>query len=238
MSVREQNIKNLPEFSDFPDDVIHRIASVCVPRTFEQNQNIYFSGQEKGRFYILLFGEVEIYQSGGGKRVVIQVLKPGDFLGDLSFTNHDAPLAGSHARTKTSARVCSMSGTEVKSILQSSIPFALLLLTTLRDRLHQAESKIKDLAISSAETRVINEIFRYVMRHGHKNGAYWQIEKKITHQALADMTGIARETATKVLGALEKEKVISWSDDGFLRLHHENIMRVCPQCLIMKAEKK
>lgn len=238
MSIRESDLKTLPHFSDFSEETRKRIAFSCVPRTFDKNQNIYFSGQEKGRFYILLSGEVEIYQTGEGKRVVIQILNPGDFFGDLSFTDHDAPVAGSHARAKMSASVCSMSAAELQSILHSSASFAILLLTTLRDRLHQAENKIKDLAVSSAETRVINELLRYIIRHGKDTGAYWQIEKKLTHQTLADMTGIARETTTKVLGILEKEGVISWSDKGLLRLHRENILRVCPQCLIMKAWKK
>ncbi len=237
MSIRESELKTLPNFSDFPEETVRRIGAVCVPRTFDKDQSIYFSGQEKERFYILLSGEVEIYQTGEGKRVVIQILKPGDFFGDLSFTNHSAPLAGSHARAKTAASVCSMSTAELKSILHSSVPFALLLLTTLRDRLHQAESKIKDLAVSSVETRVINELFRYIVRHGREDGAFWKIEKKLTHQFIADMTGIARETATKVLGVLEKAGALSWSDEGFLLLHRENIMRVCPQCLMMKAKK-
>ncbi|GEM_PF-2877241 len=237
MSIRESELNTLLNFSDFPEETVRRIAAACVPRVFNKGQTVYFSGQEKGRFSILLSGEVEIYQTGGGKRVVIQMLKPGDFFGDLSFTDHAAELAGSHARAKMPSGVCSMSAADLKSILHSSFPFTLLLLTALRDRLHQAESKIKDLAISSVETRVINELFRYIVRHGREDGAFWKIEKKLTHQFIADMTGIARETATKVLGALEKAEALSWSDEGFLTLHRENIMRVCPQCLMMKAEK-
>jgi CRP/FNR family transcriptional regulator len=238
MSIRESELKILPNFSDFPEKALRRIASACVPRTFDKDQTIYFSGQEKERFYLLLSGEVEIYQTGEGKRVVIQALKPGDFFGDLSFTDHAVPLAGSHARAKMETSVCySMSTADLKLILRSYASFAVLLLTALRDRLHQAESKIKDLAVSSAETRVINELFRYIIRHGRENGGFWQIDKKLTHQSIADMVGIARETTTKVLGALEKEKVISWSNDGFLNLHHENATRVCPQCLMMKTKK-
>lgn len=237
MSVRESTLRSLPHFADFPDGAISSIASACVPRAFDKGQVVYFSGQEKGKFYVLVSGEIEVYRTGEGRRIIIQTLRPGDFFGDLAFTDHAAPLEGSHAMAREKASICVLGKEDMKNLLLKFPTFAILLLTSLRDRLHHAESKIKDLALSSAETRVINELIRHIVRHGKECGEFYQIEEKLTHQALADMIGVARETATKVLGALESGGVISWSPTGFLRLHRKEAQEVCPHCLMMKTEK-
>lgn len=235
MSINETDLTKLPSFSGIPDSAIRDIAKISIPRTYAKGQDIYLAGKEMGRFYILLSGDVDIYRGEAGKRIVIQSLKPGDFFGDISFAGHASSFLGNSARAKTEARTASMQTEDMERLLRSSLPFALFLLTALRDRLHYAESKIKDLAISSAETRVINELLRYVMSHGKEDGGYWKIEKKLTHQSIADLSGVARETATKILKTLEKERVIAWSADGALLLHQENIAHICPQCLSLKT---
>jgi len=236
MSIRASTLRSLPRFTDFPETAVSSIAGTCIPRTFNKSQNIYFSGQEKGKFYILMSGEVEIYRTGEGKRVVIHLLLPGDFFGDLAFTDHDAPVGGSHARARKQTNVCVISSKDLKNLLTKFPVFAILLLTSLRDRLHHTEGKVKDLALSSAETRIINELIRHIARFGKERADFYEIEEKLTHQSLADMIGVARETATRVLGVLEKAGVISWSSSGFLRLHHAEAMKVCPHCLMMKEK--
>lgn len=235
MSIRESVLRSLPHFADFPAEATSAIAETCVPRAFGRNEIIYMPDQEKGKAYVLVSGEVEIYQAGGGKRVVIHVLKAGDVFGDLAFTDHAEIIQGSYAQARGAVRACVINSQDVKNLLVRYPVFAFLLLTSLRDRLHMAESKIKDLALSSAETRVINELVRYVVRHGAACGDFYQIEEQLTHQSLARMIGVARETATKVLGALERGGVISWSPAGHLRLHQKEVRQACPHCLVMNA---
>ena len=238
MTIRESMLRSLPQFADLSDNAMARIAALCVPRVFDRGRMIHVPGQEDDNTYLILSGEVGLYQAAHGKRILIQVLKPGDIFGNLMVTDHAAVLQGSNAVAMETTHACVIASHDAERMVAECPAFAMLALTSLRGRLHHAEGKIKDLAVSNAQTRVINELIRHIVRHGEERGGFYEIEEKLTHQSIADMAGIARETATKVLGLLEKGDMISWSADGLLRLHIDQVRRTCPQCLILRNARR
>jgi CRP/FNR family transcriptional regulator len=105
------------------------------------------------------------------------------------------------------------------------------MLVALRARLHQAQSKIKDLAIASAATRLLNELIRYAASHGSLHSGFYEIEERLTHQFLAEMTGLARETVTKTLSDLKKQNFIAYTPERRLKLSVKKITEECVECV-------
>lgn len=232
MSIRSDLIGNLPTLRDLPAQVNEALASMCVMRSVAKDEIIYLSGGEEGRVFIILSGEVTLYRSAGGKRVVMEVFKTGDFFGDLSFTNHTSPLPSeNYARALQPTTLCSITSADITKLLSQYSSFAMVLLITLRNRLHHAESKIRDLAIATAQTKVMNELIRYAVHHGHEIKGSYQIEKKISHQFLSEMTGLTRETVTKTLQKLTNLGFITYTPERLIKLNKNKIIRDCIQCL-------
>ncbi|WP_246096674.1 IS630 family transposase [Paenibacillus sinopodophylli] len=71
-----------------------------------------------------------------------------------------------------------------------------------------ANKLITDLTILDVRTRIARMLLRLTQQHGVPSDEGVLIDLKLTHQHLADMTGTARETVTKLLLELQNERLI------------------------------
>ncbi len=226
------SLKNLSVFKGMPEQTLEAVSRVCVPRTFGRQEIIYLRGDSGGRVFIVLKGEVELFMGSGGARIVIQVFREGDFFGDLSFVNHPTPFPQeeyAQATQETEVRV--LMASDMARLLETNALFTMALLLNLRNRLHHAESKIKDLAISEAPTRLLNELIRYAASYGKEENGFYNIGGRLTHQHLADLSGLARETVTKTLGVLEEKGFIAHTPLKMISLNIRKMTKECAGCL-------
>ncbi|MBI2355869.1 MAG: Crp/Fnr family transcriptional regulator [Candidatus Doudnabacteria bacterium] len=222
----------LSDLKQLAPAVLEELNRLCVKKTFQKGDMIYFPGEETERIFLLLSGEVKLYQSSAGNKVVLEILKAGQFFGDLNFAHQGYNFRPEiFAQSEMDTTLCAMSTADFNQVLNKYPALAMMVLTSLRNRLHLAESKIKDLATSPAEVRVINELIRYSLNHGQETNGFLVLEEKLTHQFLADMTGMARETVSKTLQALAKTGLIEYSPDRLIKLNIEKISKSCPYCL-------
>jgi uncharacterized membrane protein len=76
----------IPLFASMDDDERTALAAIMDEVSFHPGQVIYRETEIGGTLYILLSGEVEMsIKDDEGKTVVIDVLKPGEFCGELSL---------------------------------------------------------------------------------------------------------------------------------------------------------
>jgi uncharacterized membrane protein len=76
----------IPLFASMDDDERTALAAIMDEVNFTAGQVIYRETELGGTLYILLSGEVEMsIADDAGKKVVIDVLKPGEFCGELSL---------------------------------------------------------------------------------------------------------------------------------------------------------
>ncbi|MBI4088127.1 Crp/Fnr family transcriptional regulator [Candidatus Kaiserbacteria bacterium] len=232
MAVSPNTIRGLSFFRDLPETVVEDVARVCVPRTVSAREIVYLRGGAEGRVFLVLSGGVELYHANPESRIAVAVFKEGDFFGDLAFANHPTPLANEEqAQAVFETELCVLTTKDVIHLLGRHAGFAMTLLVSLRERLHQAESKIKDLAISSASIRILNELTRYALRSGEERDGFFEIKERLTHQLLSEMSGLARETVTKTIGALVKHGFISYTPARNLRLNIKKIVDECAGCM-------
>lgn len=238
MAINAQIIKALPFFRGLPENIAADIARVCVPRTVSSREIVYLRGGADKRVFLILSGGVELYHASPDNRIAVNVFKEGDFFGDLAFANHPMSFASEEqAQAVFETELCVMTTEDMMRALHKNPALALALLGLFRERLHQADSKIKDLAISSASTRILNELVRYATRRADAEGGFYEIREKLTHQLLSEMSGLARETVTKTLGMLEEHGFISYTPARHLRLNIKKIASDCAGCVQLKGEQ-
>jgi CRP/FNR family cyclic AMP-dependent transcriptional regulator len=76
----------IPLFASMDDDERTALAAIMDEVSFKVGETIYRAADVGGTLYILISGEVEMsIEDDDGKKVVIDVLKPGDFCGELSL---------------------------------------------------------------------------------------------------------------------------------------------------------
>ncbi len=232
MTNRLAVIKELKVFKNLPQRVFHEIDRICIPRKFSKGEMIYVREKGKDKVFLLIAGRAKLYSaSTAGKKITIQVFKPGDIFGDLPFAENNILPEESSIQAEEPAFLCIIPKKEFADLLKSFPELAMMLIAALRHRLAQAESKIKDLALSPAQVRLINELIRYALNHGKEVNGFYQIDEKLTHQSLAEMIGVTRETVTKTLNALKKLRFINYRPGGLITLNRDKIIKDCILCL-------
>ena len=87
-----------------------------------------------------------------------------------------------------------------------SIPIKLMV--TLAQRLRNADRQTASLALLGIADRVCSVLTSLAEEEGDETAEGFVIRRRPTHQVLANMTGTARETVTRVLRRLEEEGYI------------------------------
>jgi CRP-like cAMP-binding protein len=98
---------------------------------------------------------------------------------------------------------------EFTSVLLQNPRINLALLTTLVRRCRDAWTQIEVLTFNNADARIRTALFHLCQRKGEKIAEGIRINLHLTHKEIADMTGISRETATRVLNNLQHQNIVS-----------------------------
>jgi CRP-like cAMP-binding protein len=76
-------------------------------------------------------------------------------------------------------------------------------------RLGTLTNTLVNLVADDAYARVAKLILHLGVHHGTKLGRAIVLEVVLTHQEIADMTGVNRQTVTRILGDLRRKRIVS-----------------------------
>ncbi|MEE9556874.1 MAG: TIGR02266 family protein [Candidatus Adiutricales bacterium] len=75
--------------------------NIATEEDYLDGDTIFEEGSAGDWIYAILSGEVEVYKIVGGKKVVIDILGPGDILGEVSFIDKNTRSASARAKGQT-----------------------------------------------------------------------------------------------------------------------------------------
>ncbi len=86
-----QALQNVPFFNNLSEDQAAELAKSLVPRRFGRDQVVFHLGDPGGLLYVISRGKVKInHTTPEGQEVVLAILGPGDFFGELALID-EAP---------------------------------------------------------------------------------------------------------------------------------------------------
>src|SRR5205085_5438749 len=84
--ITTQHLAEIPLFSHMDDEERSELRSLMTVRIFQPGQIVMKAGEEGSSFLIIERGEVEIWLTDtDGQKVVLDMLGPGKFFGELSM---------------------------------------------------------------------------------------------------------------------------------------------------------
>ncbi|MDP7246999.1 MAG: Crp/Fnr family transcriptional regulator [Candidatus Peribacteraceae bacterium] len=200
-------LKSVELFTGISEEEMHELVSGVIDKQMDKKEFIYTPQDLVENVYVLKEGEVTLYKSVDGKRVVLDILKPGSVFGNIGF---DAEGSDRHyAEITEKAYICTLPSSYFLQILKKRPEVALRALKVLSKRLSQYEAQIKALSTLQAKDRILATV-RLVNQKDSESILPDVLKRptKITHEKLGNMTGLTRETVTKQLNELEKAGMI------------------------------
>lgn len=197
-----------PQMDALMQDIVH-----CE---FPKKHIIYSASSLEDKTYILKEGEVLLYQiaEDTGKKIIIDILKPGTIFGNIGY--NDGNAAGSFAEVSEAAFVCILPANFFIKLIATYPNVAIKAFKILQKRIMQYESQLKFLSVLNAKERILVAI--HLLNEKDKQSILPSTLRRattITHEKLASLTGLTRETVTKQLQQLLDEQLLESAKKQF-----------------------
>ena len=194
-------------FQDLTPPELAEIERKITMHTCERGRVFYLPGETGEVLYILKEGRVQLYRlSAEGRKLVIATLEPGTIFGEMSMIGQG--MYDAFAEAAEPCMICVMRRRDVDALIRSKPQIALRLLELVAVRMQELETQLEDIAFRSVPVRLATLLLRLA---GDSKGEALTAATVggLTHQDLADMLGVYRETVTTALDNFRNNDIIA-----------------------------
>ncbi|OGW40545.1 MAG: hypothetical protein A2Y97_06540 [Nitrospirae bacterium RBG_13_39_12] len=217
-NIKIEFLRNIQLFSSLTDDELLQISSKIFIEEFKKNDTVLHEEDTNEFMYIILFGKVKVVQmTEDGKEIILAIHKTDEFFGEISLI--DGKTSPATVLTTESSLIAFISKKEFFSLMTNQDKIRDKILQIMCSRLRESWRRIYILNFKSASDRVKKLFLMLSHDNGKKTHEGLILDIKLTHQNIADMTGLSRETVTRILDRLQKDKYITILDNKFIRLN-------------------
>ena len=190
----------MPIFQNLTSEEKQEVAQITSQKSVEKGELIYSMGDEVDSLFVIHSGLVKIYRlSDTGKEQVLRLVKPGDFLGELTLFSH-SPM-GHYAEALEPCSMCIIEGSQLKALMGKYPTIAFKVLEELSQRLEKTEQLLEDISLHSVERRLA-QVLLDLSAGGN------EIDLEMSKRDLASQMGMSGETLSRKLSSFEAQGLI------------------------------
>ncbi len=209
----------VPFFANLRDDQTNELAKALVPRRFNPGQVIFHLGDPGGLLYLISKGKVKIsHTTAEGQEVVLAILGPGDFFGELALLD-DSPRSATAVALEVTETL-TLHREEFMRYLSDNPEFALHVLKTLARHIRRLNTQLADIFFLDLPGRLARVLINLADQYGQKTQNGTVIGLSLTQTDLAEMTGATRVSINKALGRFRRNEWIHVSGRTLTILDH------------------
>jgi CRP/FNR family transcriptional regulator len=213
-------LRDVELFSSLSDEELHQIREHVTLREFRKNQVILHEEDTSEFMYIIIHGKVKISRVGkDGKETILSMHGSGEFFGELSLI--DGKTAPANVLAVENSLVAIISKSHFYTLLYTQQKVLENLLKILCSRLRESWNMIQMLNFNDAAQRIKMLFLMLAENHGEKTSKGITLHIKLIHKDIADMTGLTRETVTRVLDKWKRSREITITDQKEIHLYPE-----------------
>ena len=210
-------LKNIQLFASLTDEELRQISDILVVKRFKKNEIILQEEDTNEYMYVILNGKVKVVQTTeDGKEILLALHQSGDFFGEMSLIDGKTSPANVIATEDSTAAIISKK--DFNSLIRNQKKVLDNLLLILCSRHRESWDKIQMLNYKNASHRIKILFLMLSDKYGEKTAEGVTINMKLTHQEIAEMTGMTRETVTRVLDRWQREGEINILKNKFIHL--------------------
>lgn len=200
-------LKKTQLFSSLSDEEMNHIIDKMVVKQFKKNETILFEEDTNEFMYIILLGKVKVVRTTeDGKEIILAMHKSGSFFGEMSLIDGKTTPASVIATDDSLLAIIAKK--DFFAIIFHQNKITINLLKILCSRLRKCWDTIQLLNFNNASQRTKMLFLMLIDEYGEKKAEGIILNIKLTHQDISDMTGLTRETVTRVIDKLQKNKEI------------------------------
>jgi CRP-like cAMP-binding protein len=184
------------ELAPVPSEDLEELAGHLESHSFAGGTAVYEQHALPTRVYILRSGTVELTRERNGRRIVVQLLRPGSVFGDIPlFLRSGEPTT---ARAVEDSAVLSINSVTLFGLLGRRPMLARRWLVSVAQRMAALQDRVSDLLAGTLDMQVAS----WVLREAGTDGV------TVSQQTLARLLGARRTSVNQSLRRLEADGLI------------------------------
>lgn len=192
-------VEKVPIFNHLDYEFLEQIMELAHTKEYKKNEMLYNAGDISDNLFILHTGQVKVFDiDESGKEHLINVLNPGDYVGETSLF-----LSSEHinfAQATKDGEICTIYKDDLLELLEKHPNIAIKILEEFARRLKVSQTQAKRIASNTADSRLgLYLIENSVIR----NGKHY-ISLTMPRKDLANFLGMSPETISRKFKSFEQ----------------------------------
>lgn len=203
-------LRGAPFFQGLPENSVERALAHVVTRSHPASQVILLENDWGSSVYFILDGWAKIRTYNmDGKEVTLNILGRGEVFGEMAALD-EAPRS-TDVITLVPTVIGNLPAQDFIHLLNMEPMAGIRLAQLMARRLRQVNRRLR-LRESDSQSRVVDVLLFLADGQG-KSGSQGVEIPNLPHRELSSLSGLARETVTRVLSKLEKKELIQRDRD-------------------------
>ncbi|MFN8006789.1 MAG: Crp/Fnr family transcriptional regulator [Terriglobia bacterium] len=176
---------------------------------------VYLPSDPANSVFLLKEGHVRISRiTEDGREITLTMLSPGEIFGEVALVD-DSPR--DHvAQAIDEVLLCEFKKRDFESFVQSRPDLAFRIIKLIGLRFRTMETRVVDLICKDVTTRVCELLMSLADKERKSSEASKDQKIRLTHQDIASLVGVSRQTTTETLDRIKSK--------GFIDLGHRSIV--------------
>lgn len=197
------------QLANLNDEVLKRFV-----RSLSSGELLFEMGEMGNTMFIIIQGTMEMLEERGTDSVVVNVVGPGEVIGEKAILSESPYKRGYTARAKSEVTLLEFESKSIR-LIEAVIPnFTHRILQMAASRLDRANHLIRVLRSLDPVERIIKCIQFLASQHGVKTSE--GVEVNITIHDIYNVIYVEKQTIEFCLNQLTNKKILRKTKSGFL----------------------
>ena len=210
-------------FHGVPLKQVEKYAHLFHEQDFRPKEIVFSEGDLGDAIYLLKTGHVRLYRlTEDGKELTLAILGPGDVFGELAL--FDEARRQTFAEALEPSHICAASVEDFTRLMSHKPQLTMMVAGEIARRQGEMETRIAGLAYGSSRVKLISTLRHLAREHGERRAdGKVCIVVRLSHQELAQLMGVTRETCTIELGKLQKSGAVCFDDERYMVVNPDHL---------------
>ena len=218
----EYNLTDFYIFKNCEKKLIDEINKEMQIRNAISGETIFSQGDVPKNLYIILEGSLYVTEfTEDGRSVSHELISKGDCFGEIAII--DQKLRSASIICAENVKLGVLSSSFVQNVLLKNITICTNLLQKFSSIIRKMNTQVFNLVTSSAKQRLLFHI-SYLSKSRVEQPGKKILDKSLSHADLAALSGMTRETVSRILSELRNEGFISTNKNGEIEMSIEKLV--------------
>lgn len=209
-------------FFDLAEEDLQMLSEIILTRKYRKGMIIFMEGEPGDGLYFIKSGRVKISKmTDDGREQILHFLQQGDIFAEVTL--FDGGSFPATAEVLEDALIGIIRNQDINRLVKNYPDLAIRLLQIMSKKLRRAQMQVRDLALKDTYARAVGMLYKLAKEYGEPCGEGIRITISLSRQELANSIGTSRETVTRILSDLKKNKIIDLDKQEIIVLNEKKL---------------